>query len=137
MADLSQTAANVGLTDESSSTSVSVKQAGEALTQGQPVYLNSNKYYQCQGNTVAAAACVGICLTPAATDEYFVLAPNGSVVDLGGTLSIGETYAISATKGAIAPVGDLTSSEYVTTIGTAKAADTLKLVIDQTETLHA
>lgn len=128
MADLTQTAANVGLTDQTGST-VSVVKAGEAVTQGQPMYISSAKYYRCDATTAAAAAAKGIALTPAAADEYFVLAGNGTTVDLGAVLTIGETYCVSGTDGAIAPIADVGSAQFVTILGTATAADELPLNI--------
>ncbi len=126
MADLTQTAANVGLTDQSGAR-IRVVKAGEAITQGMPVYVNDAEYYQCDASALASAACAGIAMTPAADGEYFAMAGDDTTVDLGGTLTIGETYCVSATKGAIAPIADLSSGEFVTILGTATAADELKL----------
>jgi len=112
MADLSQTPASVKLM---SASQVQTVQAGEAITQGQPVYLSASKYYRCDANdTAAKAVAAGIALTPAASDGYFVLAPNGASVDVGATLAVGTTYAVSATVGAIAPIADITSGQYPT-----------------------
>lgn len=120
MADLVQTAANVKLQGRAG---VSVDQAGEALTQGQPIYLLSGKWYRCDANdTVAKANCTSIVLTSAATDGFFVRALPGASVDLGATLTVGETYVVSTTVGAIAPIGDLVSTNFVTTLGIATTA---------------
>jgi len=127
MADLSQTAANVKLM---SATQVTVGTAGEALTQGQPVYLSASKWYRCDANdTAAKAVAAGIVLTPAATDGIVVIAPNGASVDLGATLAIGTTYAVSATVGGICPIADITSGQYPTILGTATTAAKLPLSI--------
>lgn len=123
MADLSQTAANVKLKSDST---LRIGQAGESLTQGQPIYINTGKWYRCDANdTAAKAVCAGIVMTPAATDGYFAYAPPGTSVDLGATLTVGETYVVSATVGAIAPIGDLASASYVTTLGIATTTSTL------------
>lgn len=134
MANLTQTAANVGLTDDGLATTLLTGLAGEALTQGQPVYLNGS-YYKCdadagQPNAVAK----GIVLTPGATGETVVIAPTGTTIDVGATLTVGETYVVSATAGAIAPIGDLTTGDYVTILGVAKAAGKLVLDINATGT---
>ena len=127
MADLSQTAANVKLM---SATQVTVGTAGEALTQGQPVYLSASKWYRCDANdTAAKAVCAGIVLTPAATDGVVVIAPNTASVDLGATLAIGTTYAVSATVGGVCPIADITSGQYPTILGTATTASKLPLSI--------
>jgi len=117
MANLSQTAANVAI--GSVSTRVRVVQAGESITQGMPVYRLSSdsKYYQSDANASAAASdCDGIALTPAATDGYFVIVEPGvgAKVNLGATLTVGQTYTVSATKGAICPIADLTTGDYPT-----------------------
>jgi hypothetical protein len=127
MADLSQTAANVKL---KSATQVTVGIAGESLTQGQPVYLSSSKWYRCDANdTAAKAVAAGIALTPSATDGYVIIAPNGATVDLGATLTVGQTYVVSSNVGAIAPIGDLATGHYVTTLGVATAAGSIPLNI--------
>ncbi len=129
MADLSITAANVGVHDSGALTQI--VQAGESVTQGNPVYLNSAKYYQCDADAGASnAVCAGIAITPADADGYFVMAtPSANtILDLGATLVVGTIYVLSGTKGAIAPSADLASGDYVTTLGIATAAD--KLVLD-------
>jgi hypothetical protein len=124
MSDLVQTAANVKL---KSSGGVGVGLGGEAITQGQPVYQSSGSWYRGDANDTAAKAnCTAIALTPTATSGYFVYALPGAEIDLGATLTVGETYVVSTNVGAIAPIGDLASTNYVTTLGTATAASTLK-----------
>lgn len=113
-----------------SATQVTVGTGGEALTQGQPVYLSSSKWYRCDANdTAAKAVCGGIVLTPCATDGIVVIAPNGASVDLGATLAIGTTYAVSATVGGVCPIADITSGQYPTILGTATTASKLPLSI--------
>lgn len=135
MADLSQTAANVAT---GNSTRVSRVQAGEAITQGQPVYKSASdsKYYRCDSDAEASAAAAGIALSPAGADaDYFVLAEgDGANVDLGATLTVGETYCVSTNVGAIAPIADLTTGDYVTHLGVASATDNLVLNINATGT---
>lgn len=118
MANLTQTAANVAA--GSSGTRVQLVQAGEAITQGQPVYLASDgKYYQTDANdTAVKAQAKGIAISPAALDGYFLMANDG-LINLGATLAVGQVYCVSATKGAIAPYGDLTTNDYVTILGVA------------------
>lgn len=118
MADISQTAANVKA--GASTTRVQLVQAGETITQGQPVYLASDgKYYQTDANdTAIKAQAKGIAVTPASTDGYFLMANDG-LVNLGATLAVGQVYVVSATKGGIAPYGDLTTNDFVTILGVA------------------
>lgn len=136
MANLTQTAANVA----KNSGSETYATAGESITAGMPVYLKSSdsKIYQCDSNvTSAEAACVGIALCSAAASQPVVYAQSGATVDLGATLTVGETYVLSATKGAIAPVGDLATNDYVTHLGVASAADNLNLRIYASGIQHA
>jgi len=142
MADLTQTAANVGV--NSQATTPANVQAGEAITQGQPVYLNDadGKYYGCDATaatgSAAKANCAGIAMTPAATDGYFLLALPPGNVDLGATLTVGETYVCSGlTAKAIGPIGDLGTGDFVTILGVADAADNLPLDVNATGTAKA
>ena len=130
MADLSQTAANVGLTNDAGSQIDASKVYGEAVTQGNAVYLKTsdNKYWKADADAAATASADGIALTPGAADEYGVVCTEG-YVDLGATLTVGETYVVSTTAGGIAPIADLGSGDYTTILGVATAADTLELNI--------
>ena len=118
MANITQTAANVAA--GSSATRVQLVQAGETITQGMPVYLASDgKYYQTDANdTAVKAQAKGIAVSPASTDGYFLMAVDG-LINLGATLAVGQIYCVSATKGAIAPYGDLTTNDFVTILGIA------------------
>lgn len=128
MADLTQTAANVGV--QTKTVSLQIMQAGETLTQGQPVYKKAadGKAWLADSDAEATAKAVGITMTSAATDEFVILAKSGGV-DLGATLTVAETYVVSTTAGKIAPIGDMASGDYVTILGNASAADTLDISI--------
>lgn len=124
MADLTQTAANV---KPLSGGAVALAVGAEALTQGQPLYLDGAKYRRCTAaGTVAQAKCEAIALTPCGVDGPVVIARAGMDIDLGATLAVGTVYAVSATTGAIAPIADLVSTNFVTPIGTATTASKLK-----------
>jgi hypothetical protein len=125
MADLSITTANVRL---KSAGRVTVQTAGESLVEGDPVYLaTDNKWYRCDANDGAIKArCGGIALTSAAANGFFVMAQPGCDLDIGATLAVGETYVVSVNVGKIAPIGDLASSSWVTTLGVATATSTLR-----------
>ena len=58
-----------------------------------------------------------------------MLAADRSTLDVGATLTIGETYVVSSNAGAIAPIGDLTTGNCVTILGTAITAGKLPLNI--------
>lgn len=136
MADLTQTAANVAVGDL---TGVQLVTAGEAITQGMPVYRKSldGYYYQTDADAADTADVAGIAVTPAgASADKFVLATNRSRgtadVNLGATLTQGETYVVSSNKGKIAPISDLTTGDYVSYIGVASSTSILKLKTNAT-----
>jgi hypothetical protein len=95
-----------------------------------PVYLLSTdgKWYQSDANVAAASSAThGIAMSPASTDGYFsVNRGSGQDVNLGATLAVGQIYVVSATKGAIAPYADLTTSDYVIILGVASSTTILK-----------
>ena len=103
--------------------------AGETLTPGQAVYLKTDgKYWKADAGAILTASAVGITLTDAIADQEVVVARSGKV-DLGATLTVGTVYVVSGTAGGIAPVGDTPSSEYLTILGWATAADELLINI--------
>lgn len=126
MADITVTAANVGVKGPAQ---LEVVQVGEAVTQGQPLYklASDQKYYKADANASAAsAAAKGIAMTAASTDGYAILARSGSI-NLGATLTVGETYFVSATAGGIAPAADVTTGWYPRQLGQAVSASELTL----------
>ncbi len=127
MANLSQTAANVGV--GSSGTRTRIVQAGAAVTNGQPVYLSAAKYYPTDANLAATAKAEGIALTAASTDGYFLMQEGpGGLVNLGATLAVGQVYCVSATAGAICPYADLVTGEFVCILGIATTTALLQTV---------
>lgn len=125
MADLSQTPEDVKLAV--TTTHLLVVQVGEAVVQGQPVYFNTsdNKYYLADATDTAAKAVVkGIVMTPASTNGYAAMVESGLDIDLGADLVVGETYVLSG-SGAICPIGDLATDDWVTHLGIATATRSL------------
>lgn len=123
MADLTQTAANVKII----SGSYTDGNAGETITQGEPIYIDGSGNVmrtQCDG-TAAQAAATGIALTPAVLNGKVIYALPGSIVNLGATLAVGETYAVSANIGKVAPIGDIIATNYPTTLGPAQTTANL------------
>lgn len=131
MADLTITAANVGVSTKS--TKLIIVQVGEAVTQGQPGYATSDdEYFRADADdTELKAKASGIFMTAAAANKYAIFATGGSV-DVGATLAIGETYVVSDTVGGIKPIGDLASGDYVTHLGVASATNQLDIDINAT-----
>lgn len=133
MSDLVQTAASVAL--GSSTTQTKTVTYGEAITQGMPVYQSTDtKYYKADADAATTAAASAIALTPGAADGVGLVArpatsPGESLVNLGATLTVGETYAVSATAGAICPLSDLLTGDYVTVLGVASTSALLDFQI--------
>lgn len=133
MADLTQTPANVAI--GSSVSRVRPVQVAEAVTQGEPGYFDATtgKYRKTDADAAEdAARAAGIFLTPAAIDGFALLAESGSVLNLGATLVVGETYVVSANPGKIAPVSDVATGWYVTILGVASSTSLLSLRINAT-----
>lgn len=127
MADLSQTAANVA--PSGNTTPTTRVQYGENVTQGNALYRSTtdSKWYKCDADTAAKAYCDGIAITPGSTNDYGIVVTPGSaagesLINLGATLTVGEVYILSTNAGAIRPIGDLASTQYGTVIGVAKTA---------------
>lgn len=128
MADLVQTAANVAI--GAATTTTKLVPAGEAITQGNSVYLKSDdKWWKADSNAAesAGSAGVGVAMTKAgAAADYFIVALKGPV-NVGATLTPGMAYFVSNTAGGIIPAADLSSTEYSTYLGVATTAALLNL----------
>jgi hypothetical protein len=131
MADLSITAANVA---KGTDAVVATGTAGATITAGQTVYLDSSVNQLKLGDADAQARSVvrGIALHGASSGQPIDYQTWGNL-DLGATLTVGEIYVQSTTAGGIAPEGDLVSTDYVTVLGIATAADNLRLRINASE----
>lgn len=120
MANYTITSANVAIAE--STARPTVVQAGEALSEGQAVYLDSSdsKYYKADATASANAAVAGIVVSPAATDGYALIQTNKKVI-IGATVVAGDPIYLSATAGGgnLCPHADLVSTNYVTKVGHA------------------
>ena len=129
MADISITEADV----VKSAAGITINgTAGASVTAGQPVYQDSgddNEYKPARANTLAAAAAVGVALHAAEDGQPLQILQKDPNFTVGGTLTVGEVYAVSDTAGggAIAPIGDLTTGDFVTVLGVAKSTTLLNL----------
>jgi hypothetical protein len=123
MADLGQTPANVV---KVSGTSESFMLGG-TVTAGMPVKLVTGTLTACSDDSAPNAAAYGIALNGGAIGQPCAVQRDG-VINLGAVLSVGKVYLVS-TAGAICPVDDIASGEFITILGVALTADNLKLVI--------
>lgn len=130
MTDISVTASSVLA---SSNAVLGRGTAGETLTAGLPVYMDSTdggRLKACDANASAAAsACVGITLHAALDEQPATYATSGDI-NLGATLVPGQIYITSSAAGGIAPVSDLASGWYTTILGIATTASNLRLAIN-------
>lgn len=127
MADLTITAANVV---KGSNAVVENGHAGETITAGQAVYLDTTtmKYMLADANAAGAAArqVRGIALNGASNNQPLAIQRSGDIT-IGATLTGGTTYYLSDTPGGICPLADVGSGEYFHIIGIAKSTSVLGL----------
>lgn len=127
MADITITPANVL---KSSSGRIIQGIAGEALTQGQPVYLKAadSKYWRAVNTTAAEALVVGIVANACAANQPVTLIGDDTALAIGATVAAGVAYYVSGNAGGICPVGDITSTDFVTIVGIGVTTGALKLL---------
>lgn len=138
MANLTQTAASVV-----PGTNAVIERRfnfGGTVVAGNPVYLSAaNKWIAADNNVSAVEAGqygIGVALNGGADGQPAAVQVSGEV-NLGATLAIGESYALSATAGAICPEADVVSTNYMTLLGVAKTAALLILNPIVTGVAHA
>ena len=130
MADIAITATSVV---GSGSATRETGSAGEAITAGQAVYLDSatNKYKLSDSNATGAKTVRGIALNGAALNQPVVVQKDGPIT-IGGTLVAGTTYCQSTTPGGICPQADITTGGDVVILGVATSTTVLDLNIQVT-----
>jgi len=131
MADITITAANVAVVTTSSPTVSRSYNAGEAVTAGQLVYLNTadSEWYKAQADGTAleaGSAGLGVALHTSANGQPLAVQTAGQIT-IGGTVVAGTEYVASDTAGGICPHADLTATGrrysrvgYATTTGIIK-----------------
>lgn len=104
--------------------------AGAAITAGDFLYrdaTDSNSLRPATAITQVTAAGVGIALHAAEDGQPITYATRGPVTLGTDVLTVAEIYVASNGPGLIAPVGDLTTGEWVTIVGYALDGDTIQL----------
>lgn len=127
MADIAITAANVAILSDS--TQVYAGQLGAAITAGQLCYLDNsdNKYKLSDASAEATATVRAVCLLGGAADAYGVFADFRQEYVTGGTMgTAGTQYVLSATAGAMCLLSDLTTGDYIVTVGYSTSSSQLK-----------
>lgn len=129
MADIAVTAANVSPIQ--GSTQIESGYAGAAITAGQVVYYDSSSqsFKLADANLSGTAATIkGVALNGAASGQPLSVATKGPF-NCGFTGTVGQVLVLSATAGAIAPVGDLTTGMYTSILGVVTASGVATLNI--------
>lgn len=138
MADLSITAANViaganAVIDFSHN-------AGEAITQGQPVYLAAatSKWMKADSNsgTAEAQTAKGVALCAAASGQPLAVHKEGDLA-MGAIFTAGESYYLSETPGGIQPYADLGTGENICLLGVARTTSVIAVKIQTPGVTHA
>ena len=107
-------------------------QAGEAITQGQTVYLDAStkKYLKADCNSAIAAArqAGGIALNGASLNQPLAVLKSGPIT-IGATLVAGNPYYLSSTAGGIKPAADLATGDDICLLGLASSTTVLNVDI--------
>jgi len=112
------------------STKLKLVQYGVTISAGQSIVKSSGKYVLADANASAAlGAAEGIAMTPGVADGYGIIATGGSIILVGTTMTVGETYLASRTAGGIMPNADKSTGDYVTRLGTASTATQLDMSV--------
>ena len=131
MVALSITAGNVL---QATGATTEVVTYGATITQGQAVYLDTTtstwKLADADA-TVLTAAVGGISLTSGVATQKGVICTAGNI-NPGATVAIGTAYALdgAGVAGAIAPIADLGSGDWVSILGIATTTSNILLKIN-------
>ena len=113
---------------------------GATVVIGQSLYQDAtdSKWYLCDNNnTLAIATIKGVAFTAGTSGDYALIAISGSVIYVGSTLVVGESYYVSSTAGSIIPSGDLAAGNYISRVGDGATATQLDLSIKATGIVKA
>jgi len=106
--------------------------AGEAVTAGQTIYINSttNRVMLADTNSATAEARVakGVALNGAAAEQPVTYIKEGDLT-VNAVLTKGVGYYLGGAGGAIVPVADLTTGDYTCFLGIAKSTTVLAIKI--------
>lgn len=131
MVDITVTATSVV---KSTGAQVYTGTLGETVTAGQSVYLKTSTglWMKAQSDGTAEESgygtLCGIALNGGAINQPVVVQFSGRIT-IGATVAIGTIYCVSDTAGGIIPMGDLSSSEYTTVLGTAVTTGIIEMSV--------
>jgi hypothetical protein len=128
--------ANLVITGLDFATAVQPKsiQLGEACAAFDVVYLSSGKYFKAAATDVAMAKAAYILTHAGGLDTYVSAVPLSGLMTITSTPTLvqGTQYCVSATAGAIAPVADLVSTNFITNVFMGVDATTGRMANDAT-----
>lgn len=108
---------------------------GATISPGQPLYLDSadgeHKLADANASATTAAA-KGIAMTPGVDGGYGLIATGGSIILVGTTMVVGQSYYVGPTPGEIIAASELATGDRVTLLGVAASATQLDLSIKVT-----
>ena len=114
MAALSISAANVR---PIGATSIERVLAGEAITQGQPVFPqdSNGQWIKSDANDSTKQKVTGVAMSPASAsgDPLIIAKQVGGSINIGATTVKGAMYYVGATAGELVPLADLTTGDAV------------------------
>ena len=96
--------------------------AGETLTQGMPIYRNTNdnKLYRCDatGAGVEQSRALGVTISAASPGQFvhYWGIEDEQEISFGAILTVGQLYVVSTNVGMIAPITDYATGMYLTTL---------------------
>jgi hypothetical protein len=134
MADLSVTATSVAFTSGETGAAA----AAAAITAGAVVYINASGLValaQSDG-TATEATIAGVALNGGNSGQLITYAKNGSVINIGATLVLGDIYCASVTAGAAGRIEELASTNYISVLGYPLTTSSLKINIINTGLQH-
>lgn len=92
--------------------------AGEAITEGDVVYLSASSVLIADSTTAAKAAVAGVAIADCAIgDVCYYVGTNDMVLITGATFTQFTWYVLGGTAGTIETYADLTTGEFVTWLG--------------------
>lgn len=103
------------------------------------VYLKASDslYYKTINNNLPGeAAAVGIVLSGGTANQQGVILTAGPLI-VGATVTVGETYCVSANYGGICPIADVGTGKYLTYLGYASSTTVIRVAINATAVTHA
>lgn len=127
MADISVTPGSVL---PGSDAVTSDKTIGESITAGQVLYAkasDSGKMWKSQADgTAAEAAAVGIALNGGSAGQP-IRVQTGGTITIGGAVTVGTIYCVSANAGGICSTTEVTTGHYVTVLGVGATTATINM----------